>query len=488
MKKSITKNYLYNLLYQILVLIVPLITTPYISRVLGAENIGIYSYTLSISAYFILFGTLGIALYGQREIAFHQKDRLRYSKIFWEIIVLRIITMTISIIIFYFTFVSSNNSYHVYYKILILELLGNMVDISWFFQGLEEFKKTITRNMMVKVISVCCIFIFVKSRNDLLIYFMIYALSLLVGNMSLWMYLPKFLEKIKIRELKIVRHLKATILLFIPQIAVQIYTLLDRTMIGTIVVDKQEVGFYEQSQKIVKILLTIITSLGTVMMPRIASTFANGDREKVTNYMEKSFNIVFLLAFPLIIGICVIADAFVPIFFGEGYERVSILIKVMSPIILLIGMSNVLGTQYLLPTKRQREYTLSVVGGAMINLMMNSMLIPRYGAVGAAIGTILAEMTVTGIQMKYTKKDFCWKNIVSISKKYVTSSLIMLIICEIVKNATSNMQSSIILQIIIGIVSYGTSLILLKDQFTLNIINEISKKIWKKELIKITDK
>lgn len=139
-KKSVTKNYIYNLMYQIMTLILPLITAPYISRVLGAENIGIYSYTLSISAYFILFGSLGIALYGQREIAYKQKDKEKYSITFWEIFFLRILTMSIALVLYYFIFVKGKQ-YQVFYKVLILEIIGNCIDISWLFQGLEEFKK-----------------------------------------------------------------------------------------------------------------------------------------------------------------------------------------------------------------------------------------------------------------------------------------------------------------------------------------------------------
>lgn len=184
MKKSLTKNYIYNLIYQIMLLILPLITAPYISRVLGAENIGIYSYTLSISAYFILFGSLGIALYGQREIAYKQKDKEKYSITFWEIFFLRILTMTIALILYYFIF-AKGEQYQTYYKVLILEIIGNCIDISWFFQGLEEFKKTVTRNMIVKLISVVCIFLLVKTPNDLYIYFWIYVLSILIGNISL---------------------------------------------------------------------------------------------------------------------------------------------------------------------------------------------------------------------------------------------------------------------------------------------------------------
>lgn len=314
MKTSITKNYIYNLTYQILVLIVPLITAPYVSRVLGAENIGIYSYTISIATYFILFGSLGVAQYGQRQIAYEQKKGKKLSKTFWEIVILRFITMAISMITFYFTFVNGEQ-YQVYYKILLLELLANCFDISWFFQGLEEFKKTVTKNIIVKLISVISIFVFVKNSNDLGIYFWIYVLSTLIGNLSLWIYLPRCLRKIKIKQLNIFQHVKQTIGLFIPQIAIQVYTILDKTMIGAIIPDKSEVGYYEQSQKIIKMLLTVVTSLGTVMLPRIASTFASGEKEKVTTYMKKSFNMVFLLAFPLMFGIIAVSKSFVPIFF-----------------------------------------------------------------------------------------------------------------------------------------------------------------------------
>ena len=279
-KKSVKKNYIYNLIYQILVMIIPLITTPYLSRVLGAENIGIYSYTLSITTYFILFGSLGVAMYGQREIAYVQDNKDKRSKTFYEIFIMRIITLFISLIIFYITF-CIKGEYNVYYKILILEIIANAIDISWYFQGLEEFKKTVIRNTIVKLISVVCIFVLVKNNNDLNKYFAIYVLSNVIGNLSLWLYIPKYTSKVKLNELKVIRHLKPTIILFIPQVATQIYTVLDKTMIGAIIADKSEVGYYEQAQKIIKLLMTIATSLGTVMMPRIAATYSKGNKEKV---------------------------------------------------------------------------------------------------------------------------------------------------------------------------------------------------------------
>ena len=477
MKKSVTKNYIYNLIYQILVLILPLITTPYISRVLGVENIGIYSYTLSISAYFILFGSLGIAMYGKREIAYQQKKGKKVSKTFWEIVALRFITMSISMILFYIVFILKENYLQVYYKILLLEIFANCLDISWFFQGLEEFKKTVIRNTVVKVLSIIAIFVFVKTREDLPKYFIIYVLSILLGNISLWLYLPKYLPKVKLKQLNLIQHIKPTIALFIPQIAIQVYTILDKTMIGATISDKKEVGYYEQSQQIIKVVLTVVTSLGTVMMPRIASSFAGGNKKSIEVYMKKSFNMVFLLSIPMIFGILSVAKAFVPVFFGGESYKVIDLMMVISPIILLIGTSNVTGTQYLLPTKRQKEFTLSVIFGAMVNFVLNFILIKKLGALGASIGTVIAEATVAGVQIYFTRKDFDWKNIIKMLPNYIISGTIMLIVCLFVRNKISDNKISVITQVIAGSLTYGIILLLMKDEMVYEVMGKIKNKI-----------
>ena len=474
-KKTITKNYIYNLIYQILVLILPLITTPYISRVLGAENIGIYSYTISIVTYFILFGSLGVALYGRRQIAYEQEKGKKYSKTFWEIFLLRIITMLISTIIFYCIFVNGEK-YQLYYKILLLELLANCFDISWFFQGLEEFKKTVTRNVIIKLISVICIFTFIKTHEDLPMYFVIYLLSTLIGNISLWFYLPKFLKKVRLKQLNLVKHIKPTIGLFIPQIAIQVYTVLDKTMIGFIISDKSEVGFYEQSQKIIKVLLTIITSLGTVMLPRIANIFEKGNKTQVNTYMKKSFNTVYLLAFPMIFGIIAVSPNFVPIFFGQGYERVVSLMSITSLILLFIGLSNATGTQYLLPTKRQKEYTISVIIGALANFILNICLIWKFGAIGASIGTVVAELTVTLVQIYFVRKDFNIKKVIFLAKNYFISALVMFIVCIIVEKIVKDNVETLIAQLVLGVITYGICLLILKDEFLQEIICRIRNK------------
>lgn len=478
MKKSIAKNYLYNLAYQILIMLLPLITTPYISRILGVNNIGIYSYTLSITTFFILFGSLGVALYGQREIAYHQNNKEKYSRLFWEIIILRFATMFISFIIYYFNLINGSNEYSIYYKILILEIISNAIDISWFFQGLEEFKKIVLRNTFIKIISLILIFVLVKTNSDLPVYFWIYAASLFFGNISLWFYLPKYLDRIKLRELRVFRHLKPTVMLFIPQVAVQLYTVLDKTMIGSIVSDKSEVGFYEQAQKIIKMLLTIITSLGVVMMPRVANFFANKDKEKINENIKKSFSLVFLLSFPLIFFIFTSSDSFVPLFFGAGYEKTALIMKIISPIILFIGLSNVIGTQYLLPTKRQKEYTISVIAGSCINAVFNLILISEYGAIGASIGTIIAELVVTGTQMYYTKNDFNFIKIIKIAQNYLIAGIFMFILNLLISQVVAKGIIFLLIQAFISFLFYISLLVLMKDEF----IGFILKKILNRKL------
>ena len=475
-QKSISKNYLYNLFYQILVIVMPLITTPYLSRVLGAEAIGIYSYTLSIATYFILFGTLGISLYGQREIAYVQEDDKKRSITFWEILFLKIITMTISIFIFWVTY-GMYGQYKIYYRILVIELISQCIDISWFFQGIEEFKKTFIRNSIVKLIFAICIFMFVKSPNDLIKYIVIIAGANLFGNMSLWMYIPKYIQKVAIKDLHVFKHLKPTILLFIPQIAVQIYTVLDRTMLGIIIEDKSEVGFYEQAQKVVKLLLTLITSLGTVMVPRMASTFAKGDKEQLKKYMYSSFSFVFFLAFPIMAGLILISGEFVPIFFGQGYEKVAVLINVIVPITLFIGLSNIIGTQYLLPTKRQTEFSISVIVGAIVNFILNIIVIKKYASIGASITTVIAEFLVTAVQFYFVRKEIDIKTVLRLSKNNIIATVIMFVIVYITtKVLTLHGIYSIIIQITEGCIIYGIILILLKDSFVNDVLNKVNEK------------
>ena len=359
----------------------------------------------------------------------------------------------------------------------MIELLTQTLDIIWFFRGIEEFKKTVIRNLIVKAIFFVSIFVFIKSASDLTKYVFIVTLANLIGNCTLWAYVPKYIEKIKFKDLHIFRHFKSVILLFIPQIAVQIYTMLDKTMIGYLVADKSETGYYEQAQKIINILTTLITSLGVVMVPRMASTFAKGDKEQLKKYMYNSFRFVFFLAFPIVVGLIIVADKFVPLFFGEGYDRVIILMRIIAPVILFIGMSNILGTQYLLPVKKQKEYTISVVIGALLNFATNLLLIPSQLAVGASITTIMAEATVVAIQFFFIRKEFNILEILKLCIKNIIAVLIMAVCIVWLGFLNINPVVCMGLQIVIGAIAYGISLLVMKDEFLKLVFEKLQSKI-----------
>lgn len=274
-------------------------------------------------------------MYGQREIAYARENKQQRKKTFLEIIIFRFITLAISIAVYFFTYVSGEQ-YQEYYQILMLYLLAAAFDISWFFQGMEEFKKTVTRNVIVRLASVCCIFIFVKTSEDLSKYLLIYSLADLLGNISLWFYLPKYFKGIEVKHLNIKRHIVPIILLFIPQIAVKLYNIVDKTMIGYMMTDKAELGNYEEAYKVINVLFTVVSSIGVVMIPRIASVFASGDVKKINEYIIKSFRFVFFLAFPMMFGIITISKEFVPIFLGKGYDKAAVIINILAPMILLM--------------------------------------------------------------------------------------------------------------------------------------------------------
>ena len=262
---KVVNNFIYNTLYQILVLIVPLITMPYVSRVLGVTNIGIFNYAQSIATYFILIGAVGTTLYGQREIAYlHYKPEER-SKVFWEIEVFRIVTVIICTI-FYIVVFCNFGRYTLVYEILIIEIAATAFDISWLFMGMEDFKLTVIRNTIIKVVGVICVFAFVRSVDDLGIYTACMTVPILLGNISLWFALRRYVVKVDVSAKELIKGIKLRLLpifiLFLPQIAIDVYTVLDKTMLGVLASSIDEVGYYSQAQKIVKIILMIVTSRG----------------------------------------------------------------------------------------------------------------------------------------------------------------------------------------------------------------------------------
>lgn len=480
-EKSVKKNYLYNLIYQVLTLVLPLITTPYISRVLGPHQIGIYSYTNSVVTYFILFGSLGVSLYGQREIAYIGDDVSKRKKTFWEIITLRFIAITIAMAIYYFAIIR-NSEYALYYKILGLYLVASALDISWLFQGLEDFKKTVGRNLIVRTVSVILVFVFVKQQEDLTKFLLIYSLADLIGNISLWFYLPKLLKGEKLGKLNVFRHFIPIIILFIPQIAVRIYNIMDKTMLGKMIVDKAELGNYEEAYKIINVLFTIISSLGLVMLPKIASLYTRGEEERLKIYLNKSFNFVFFLTFPMTFGIMAVAKEFIPFFLGVGFDRAVGITQVLAPLLILSGTTNVIGTQYMLSVKKHKEYTISIFAGLIVNVILNLAFIKTYKAMGAAFATIVAQAVVVIVQTLYVKKEIDTKNVLKMTYNYFLAAIVMFAVCYITGYFIhANSIIEMILKAGTGVITYFVMLLLLKDKYLKNLKSEVKNLILRKQ-------
>ncbi len=471
-KNSIARNYIFNLIYQMLSILLPLITTPYLSRVLNSDGIGIFSYTLSIVTFFILFGTLGISLYGQRTIAYLGENKENITKNFWELIVIRIVTLFLSMSLFYVMF-AMNGQYAFYYKILLIEMIANIFDISWFFQGKEEFDKLVIRNLIVKVLSVILIFTCIHSREDLWLYFLIYVCADLLGNMSMWVYLPKYLVKISWRKLQFRKHIVPMIMLFLPQVAIQIYTVLDKSMIGFITKDMSEVGYYEQAQKIVKAVLTVLTSLQTVMNSRVAAAYANHDYKQIRECMIKSVNFVWFLGIAMLCGIVSVSSGLVAWYYGKGFSAVEPILVATTPIIIAIGFSSVFGIQYLVQVNKTKQFTKSVVIGAVVNFVLNLLFIHYFEGLGAAISSVIAEVSILLIQLRYIKEDFKDFYLLKNCLKPLLAGVIMFVVVKYMDLHMVKSVFSTIVQVLVGIAIYLTVLAILRFKFMFDIFNQI---------------
>lgn len=477
-KKSIKKNYFYNLFYQTLLLITPLITTPYVSRILGANGIGTISFVESIASYFALFAVMGISTYGQREISYVQKSREDRSRVFWNTKVLEFITSGI-VLIAYITFSIFQNNPR-FYLIYAFNILAVFFDITWLFQGMEEFEKIVVRNTIFKLINIAYIFLIVKSKDSLGLYALGMTLFVVASNLSLWVYLPQYVDRPKSAEVHPFKDLKSVLQLFVPTIAIQIYTVLDKTMIGVITKSSFENGYYEQALKISKMVLMVVTALGTVMIPRIGFHFKNGDKEEVKRLMYRGYRFVWMLGIPLCLGLILVSSNFVPWFFGNGFEKVVDILEVSSFLILAIGINNVTGMQYLIPTERQNTFTLTVIIGGVVNFCMNAVLIRTCGAIGAAIASVAAETTIAVVQIIIVRKELSPWQIVKESFHYIIAGICMGVVLNLVRDyfAASIINTTIL--VVIGATVYGIVLIIERDEFLLSnaraIVNMVMKR------------
>lgn len=480
--KSVKSNILYNIIYQILILIIPLITAPYLSRVVGADGVGIYSYTYSIVYYFMLVVLLGVNNYGNRTIAKSRNSVEELSKKFWEIYLLQLSIGIIMLCIYCIYVFIFNIKFRLIAMIEVLFILSAIFDINWFFFGVEEFKKTVIRNSIIKIGTLLLIFCFVKSKDDLWKYTLIMSGMTFFGQLLLWGYLRKIIKFVKVDYKNIIKHLKPNLLLFIPVIAVSIYKIMDKIMLGSIC-NVNEVGFYENAEKIVNVPITLITALGTVMLPRITNMLSHGEDNKAKEYLEKSLDFIMFISFAMFFGLLCVGKNFAPLYFGKEFVKTGYLIVLLSSTLPFISFANVLRTQYLIPKEKDKIYIFSVILGAVINTIMNFIFIPFFGSIGACFGTIAAEFVVMFVQAYMLRKEINMKKQVINIIPFFIKALVMFVIISIFNYLNLNNVIRLVIQIAIG----GAVYFILNFKYICSIIDlkKVKTLFLKKQKIKI---
>lgn len=403
LKCRVAKNYIYNLIYQVAVLIIPLVTAPYLARILGAEGIGVYSYYYSIAYYFCIIAMLGVNNYGNRSIAKCLGDKEEINRVFSEVYYMQLGIGTIVLIAYlvYVFFISGQMLLTLCYVPFVISYA---LDVNWLFFGQENFKIILFRNVIIKVVTAVLIFWLVKSESDVVSYIMIMSVGALLSQLLIWIIVLKKHKLVRVKFCHIIQHLKPNLILFIPVIAVSVYRTMDKIMLG-LMSNMTQVGYYENAEKIVSILLSFITALGTVMLPRMSALFESKDKKQIDKMLNSSIVFVSFVASIVAFGVAAIANTLVVVYYGKDYFSSGIILQLLCITVPFISYANIVRMQVLVPQGKDRAYVLSCFVGAVVNLGINAVLIPQFQAVGAAIGTIVAEFSVLFIQFIFAKEE-----------------------------------------------------------------------------------
>ena len=418
---KVIKNYLYNLSYQILTIILPIITVPYVTRIFTSEALGNYVFYNSIVSYFSLFAMLGIGVYGTKQIAAAND----VNSTFWNIYAIQLIASVSAMVVYIIAIFSIPQMGGIIPLIVGITLFAKMIDISWLFSGKEDFKKITIRNTVVRLIGVISIFTFVKSSDDLYLYVFLIVIFDFLGQFVMWVPAKKFIKRPSFNAKAIKKNLHPIVLLFLPQVAISLYVVLDRTLLG-LLGSYSDVGIYEQGQKLISILLKVVSSLGVVMLPRVANLLSERKDKEAQNMVKFSFILYNLIIFPMIFGLIAVNEVFVKLFLGQNFQDVKYVLYIIVFNIMFVGWTNILGYQVLVVRNKNKEFMLSTTIPAFVSVAVNIAVIPFFGYIGASITSVVVEILVFAIQWYYSR-NIINKNLLFNKDlaKIILSSLVM---------------------------------------------------------------
>ena len=456
---KVIKNYLYNLSYQILTIILPIITVPYVTRIFTSEALGNYVFYNSIVSYFSLFAMLGIGVYGTKQIAAASD----VSSTFWNIYAIQLIASILAMAVYIIAIFCIPQMGGIIPLIVGITLFAKMIDISWLFSGKEDFKKITIRNTVVRIIGVISIFTFVKSSDDLYLYVFLIVIFDFLGQFVMWVPAKKFIKRPSFNAKVIKKNLHPIVLLFLPQVAISLYVVLDRTLLG-LLGSYSDVGIYEQGQKLVSILLKVVSSLGVVMLPRVANLLSERRDKEAQNMVKFSFILYNLIIFPMMFGLIAVNEVFVKLFLGQNFQDVKYVLYVIVFNIMFVGWTNILGYQVLVVRNKNKEFMLSTTIPAFVSVAVNIAVIPFFGYIGASITSVVVEVLVFAIQWYYSR-NIINKNLLFNKDlaKIILSSLVMfgaVMLCKMTLGLDGIV--GLIIYLAVGGISYLGMIFLLK--------------------------
>lgn len=461
MKKKILTNFLYQASYQLLLILLPIITIPVVSRALGPDGIGTYNYINSITAYFILFAGLGLSNYGVREIAIVRNDPYKRSKKFWELEFFNIFFTLVAVLSYMIFIMSINENERVLYLVQGAAVLSNLFDITWFFSGIEDFKKITIRNFIVKLTTFILIVFFIKEKEDLLLYFLIQSFGILFSQMSMWLSISKHISFCKVTIKDIFSHLKPCIEFFVAKVAMSLYQNTTKTVLG-IMTSMTVVGYYSNSLTLVVVSGSIVNAMNTVMIPRMSNMFGNNEEDGMVKLLQKMIHMQLFFTIAICFGIIAINEKMIPWFFGNEFTPIKNIVPLLAPVIIPQSLQMAIAAQYLIPKKEMKEYNLSVVLGAAVSVLITVSLVPLLEVYGAVIGIFMGYCTICALRIKalVSNTKFRFEGVKIM--KYFFSAFIM---CFLVYTLTNNMESTFIttiIQVIFGGGVYMLTTLLLK--------------------------
>ena len=444
--RSYKKNIIYNSVYRCVVVIMPLITSPYLTRVLGAEKLGIYSSANAFATYFVIFTLLGVNDYGNRTIAQVRGDRNKLSDNFWQIYYLQFF-LTFLLLAVYLVSISIHRKHFTIQLILAIYVLSSVFEINWFAFGLEEFKLTSIRSIITRIGIVICIFLFVRKPTDLWKYTLIITGGNLISLIIILPLITRYTDFRKPDFRKIVSHIRPNIILFLPIIATSVYQYLSKIMLDSWSTEA-EVGFYQNAENIVILPSFITTAIETVLMPYASNLVAKGDNDEAL--FRSTLKYTSIMSIAMAFGMFAIAGDFIPWYLGSGFERSAVLVMLMAPIVFFNSFSTVMRYQYIIPHEMDTANLIAMFSGAGADIILNFILIPRFGAAGAAAATVAAYLVILLIQAFVISRRMEFFSAVRSFLPSVLFGILMVLCVRFISGFSLNIILKIGLELIVG--------------------------------------